>query len=106
MPGNGWSVANAPANQNGRERANTIKKNVRGDLLRDAMVFKESSSITNACSGGVPPNFCPGGKIVFKIVFKDPRAHRTHRYTPSVASVFADGLTLVRAAPARSGGTM
>ena len=32
-----------PANQNGRERAKTNKKNFRGDPLRDVMVFKESS---------------------------------------------------------------
>ena len=43
-PGTTWNALRAPANKNGMERANTNTKNLKGDLLRDAMVFKKSSS--------------------------------------------------------------
>lgn len=46
-PGTTWSVVMAPANKKGTERANTRKKKLRGDLLRDAMVFKKS--LSNDC---------------------------------------------------------
>jgi hypothetical protein len=44
-PGKSWSLVTAPINQNGTERAKTNKKNIRGDLLRDAMGFDEPLSI-------------------------------------------------------------
>jgi hypothetical protein len=43
-PGSSWSLVTAPIYQNGIARANTNKKNCRGDQLHKAMVFEESSS--------------------------------------------------------------
>ncbi len=51
-PGNICSLVTAPINQNGIESAKTSKKNFRGDRLRGAMVFEESSS-TDCGNGGI-----------------------------------------------------
>jgi hypothetical protein len=42
-PGNSWNVVKAPVKKNGRERANTNKKNFGGDLRRGGTVFTEFS---------------------------------------------------------------
>jgi hypothetical protein len=43
-PGTTWSVVRVPATKTGTERASSRTTNLRGDLLRDANVFKKSSS--------------------------------------------------------------
>jgi hypothetical protein len=42
-PGNSCSPVNAPSNQNGRERANSNRKNVDTDVLSGATALKASS---------------------------------------------------------------
>jgi hypothetical protein len=44
MPGNNCSPVRAPTSPNGIERIKTNRKNFRGDLLRDAMLFANSFS--------------------------------------------------------------
>jgi hypothetical protein len=51
-PCNSCSLVTAPINQNGIESTKTNKKNFRGDLLRDALVFEDSSS-TDCGNGGI-----------------------------------------------------
>lgn len=66
IPSNSCSPVKAPANQNGMEKATINKKNFRGDLVCDVVVFEDSSSTDCGYGGTCGSSKDPGDDLSFQ----------------------------------------